>query len=591
MRRLLCAMALLALAACSKDKEVDPPAELTEFTSTLRVQQAWSASIGGDDKPLRLGLGLAVVEGKVFAAGHEGEVAAFDLGSGKALWRTRTKARLSGGTGAGTDLVAVGTADGEVIALNAANGAVLWRVKVNGEVLSAPAIAPEAVVVRTVDGKLHGLAPSDGRQLWDHEETVPRLTLRGTSRPVIANDVALCGFDNGKVVAVNVRDGALVWETAVAPPHGKTELERLVDIDSAARVSGNDVYTVGFQGRVAMLAFDTGQVWWSHDASSYRGLGLDDEAMYISTSEGEVVALRRRSGAEIWRQNALLHRGLSAPAVQESTIAVADFQGYVHWFDKATGTLAARASSGKVRVTNSPVAVGNMVLVVNDEGRITAFRTTPIDAATGTKNRRKAPAAKTPEAGTATGEPSTGSEQGSSPSAPDVSAPPDAGASPSSPDVSPQPDASASPHSPDGDSQPNASASPGSSDVGEQPNAGASPRSPEPNAGTSQSSPDASSQPDAGATPSAPNASPSPDAGVTTNPPATSPPSSPDSSSQPNTPDSNAPPDASTQPDATVPPSMNLPSNSSTIPRSLDDIAAPDEGEGSKAESSTPPPQ
>lgn len=378
MRRALLASALLVLAACSKDKEVDPPAELTDFTSTLRVQRVWDASVGGDDKPLRLGLGLAVEGNRVFAAGHEGEVAAFDLNNGKRLWETKTKASLSGGTAAVGDIVSVGSSNGDVIALDAANGSVLWRTKVNGEVLAAPAISPQAIVVRTVDGKLHGLAPSDGHEMWQHEEQVPRLSLRGTSRPIISNDAVLCGFDNGKVVAVNINDGSLLWETPIAPPHGKTELERLVDIDSAARVSGNDVYTVGFQGRVAMLAFDTGQIWWAHDASSYRGMGLDDEAIYLSSADGEIVALRRRTGTEIWRQNVLLHRGLSAPAVGDTMIAVADFQGYVHWFDKATGTLSARASSGKVRVTNAPVVVGNLFLVINDEGKISAFRTSPL---------------------------------------------------------------------------------------------------------------------------------------------------------------------------------------------------------------------
>jgi hypothetical protein len=199
-----------------------------------------------------------------------------------------------------------------------------------------------------------------------------------------------------------------------------------VDIDSAARVSGNDVYTVGFQGRVAMLAFDTGQIWWSHDASSYRGMGIDDDAMYVSTSDGEVKALRRRSGAEIWSQNVLLHRGLSAPAVQDAYIAVADFQGYVHWFDKASGTLVARESSGKVRVTNAPIAAGNMVLVLNDEGRISAFRTSPLEEKPAAKARGKK-AAPAPEAG-ATPDAAT---------QPETSAPPDAAA----------PDSSASPPS------------------------------------------------------------------------------------------------------------------------------------------------
>ncbi len=376
MRRWTLAVALLALAACSKEKEIDPPAELTEFDATLNVGRLWRAGVDGDGQ-LRLGLGLAVEGERVFAAGHKGDVAAFELASGRTVWRTRTRARLSGGPGIGDGLVAVGSADGEVVALDADDGEIRWRARVTGEVLAAPAISSRAVVVRTVDGKLYGLAPDDGRELWLYEQPVPRLTLRGTSRPVIAGDMAICGFDNGKVVALNVADGALIWETTVAMSRGRTELERLVDIDSAARVVGDDVYVVGFQGRVALLARETGQIWWSQEASSYRGLAADDEMVYVSTASGEVVALDRRTGVERWRQEALHNRGLSAPAVSEQAVIVADFQGYVHWLDKETGALAARSSSGDVRVSNPPVVVEDRVLVINDAGQITAFRHSP----------------------------------------------------------------------------------------------------------------------------------------------------------------------------------------------------------------------
>ncbi len=377
MRRTLCILLIAALAACSKEKEINPPAELTEFESTLNVERVWSAGVGGSEDPLRLGLGLGIEGDRVYAAGSGGEVAAFDLNTGRAIWRARTRVRLSGGTGASSDVVAVGSSEGDVIALNASDGSVRWHVDVNGEVLSAPAVGAEAVVVRTVDGRLRGLSLQDGRELWQLQQAVPRLSLRGTSRPTINDGVAICGFDNGKVLAVNASDGALMWESTVSAPRGRTELERLVDVDSAARVSDNDVYAVTYQGRVAMLQRDTGQVWWSHEASSYRGLGVDDEQVYMSNAAGEVVAMQRRTGTEAWRQNALSNRGISAPAVSDFAVTVADFQGYVHWLDKTTGALAARTSAGGTRVTNPPVAVGNMLLVMNDEGRITAFRATP----------------------------------------------------------------------------------------------------------------------------------------------------------------------------------------------------------------------
>ena len=386
--------ALVALlGACSKDKSIDQPAKLTPLTATLRVQRVWSASV--DDKKavaLRLGLGLSVAGSRVYAAGHRGDIVAIDVPSGRILWRTRTRAPLSGGTAASGELVLAGSSDGQLFALNPADGAIRWKVRLNGEVLAPAAISERLIAVRTVDGKLHALSPADGHELWFQEQQVPRLSLRGTARPVIAGDLVLCGFDNGKVLAANMNDGSVQWEATITPPHGRTELERLADIDSPVRVSGQDVFTVGFQGRVAMLALETGQVWWSHEASSFRGLTLDDDALYVATADGELLALKARTGAEIWRQKALLHRGLSAPATMDNALVTADFQGYVHWLDKASGALAARVSTGKVRISTAPVVLGNMVLVINDRGQISAFRVTPLAARAGRKTVPPTPA-------------------------------------------------------------------------------------------------------------------------------------------------------------------------------------------------------
>ncbi|HET7757071.1 MAG TPA: outer membrane protein assembly factor BamB [Steroidobacteraceae bacterium] len=380
-RPLLIVALIAAIAACSKDKSVDQPAKLTPLAATLRVERVWGASVGDRHQAvLALGLGLSVDGERVYAAGHRGDVTAFELASGRVAWRVRIKAPLSGGTSAGEGMVLIGSSDGRLFALDERSGAQRWSVRLNGEVLAPAAISSRLIALRTVDGKLHGLRPADGHELWVQEQQVPRLSLRGTARPVIAGDVVLCGFDNGKVLAVNGGDGTVQWEANISPAHGRTELERLNDIDTTVRVAGQDVYSVGFQGKVAMLALDTGQVWWAHDASSYRSLALDEDTLYMASADGEVVALRGRTGAELWRQKALLHRGLSALAAMDTVKALvtADFQGYVHWLDKATGALAARASSGRARVSATPVVAGNLVLVINDRGQISAFRVAPL---------------------------------------------------------------------------------------------------------------------------------------------------------------------------------------------------------------------
>ncbi len=371
--RLLSLVVVTTLIACSKEKDVEPPAELVDFRATLDVRRAWSASVGGQREVLRLGLGVAVDGGRVYAAGHGGDVLALELASGRIVWRARTRAPLSGGTGAGGGLVVVGSADGDVIALDAANGEQRWRVRVAGEVLAAPAVAPGALVVRTVDGRVRALSPADGRELWLNEQNVPRLSLRGNAPPVIAGDTVVCGFDNGKVVAFALASGDVLWETAIAPARGRTELERLNDIDAAVRVDGDDVFVVGFQGRAARLSLESGQLWWSRELSSFRGLTFDADRVYVSTVDGDLVALQRRTGIELWRQDALKRRGLSAPAVVDGVLAVADFAGYVHWLDAASGELRARTQAGG-RVSMPPVAVDGAVVFIDDGGRITAFR-------------------------------------------------------------------------------------------------------------------------------------------------------------------------------------------------------------------------
>jgi outer membrane protein assembly factor BamB len=371
--------ALLIAAGCSKDKDVEPPAKLVDFPVKLPVKELWGDKVGGGKKQvlLRLGLGPAVDNGMVFAASHKGELVAVTLETGKRVWLKELKLPLSAGPGAGAGMVVVGTSKGGVLAFDGATGKELWRTRVNSELLSAPAIGEKIVVVRAVDGRLLGLDAGSGKQLWSVEQQVPRLSLRGTATPIIAKDVAISGFDNGKVMAVSLSTGDTVWDATLGSPHGRTELDRLVDVDSAVRVVGEDVFATGFQGRTAMLALDSGQIWWAHDMSSYRGLAVDGDNLFVSQSDGVVVGLRGRDGSEVWRNDQLKRRGLSTPVITSTAVAVADYQGYLHWLDRDTGKLVARVRVSKDRISNSPVAVDDTVVVLTDGGALAAYRATP----------------------------------------------------------------------------------------------------------------------------------------------------------------------------------------------------------------------
>jgi outer membrane protein assembly factor BamB len=372
--------ALLVAAGCSKDKDIEPPATLVDFPQTLPVKRLWDDGVGGGKKQtkLRLGLGPAIDNGVVFAANHKGEILAVSLETGRDVWVKKLKVPISAGPEAAFGVVVAGTSKGAVIALDGATGRQLWRSQINSELLSSPAISEKVVVMRSVDGRLHGLDTHTGKLLWSVEQQVPRLSLRGTAIPIVAKEIAISGFDNGKVMAVSLTTGDTIWDTALASPHGRTELDRLVDIDSAVRVVGDNVFAAGFQGRTAMLALDSGQLWWSHDMSSYRGLSVDEDNLYVTESDGTVVAMRQRDGAEVWRNDKLKRRGLSTPVVTSTAIAVADFQGYLHWLDKNTGALVARERiAKKQRVSNPPVSAGDTVVVLTDAGTLAAYRATP----------------------------------------------------------------------------------------------------------------------------------------------------------------------------------------------------------------------
>jgi outer membrane protein assembly factor BamB len=374
LRRTLVAVAALgALAACTKDKNVQPPSELVEINPTLAVQKLWSTSVGDGEEKLRLALGIAVDGDTVYAAARDGKVTALEAGTGKVRWKAETEDDLSAGPSAGGGLVVVGSTSGKLVAFEGATGKQRWSSDVKGEVLAAPLVTADRVVVRLVDGRLRALDPANGQEVWMAEDVVPRLSLRGTSPPVRAGDAVLCGFDTGRVMSVALSNGDILWQAQLNTPRGRTELERLADVDAAVAVAGEEVYAVGYQGRVAMIALDTGQLWWTREMSSYRGVAIDDDQLYVATSDGGVVAMRRRDGSTVWQQGGLMRRTLSAPALHLGAVVVGDYDGYLHWMDRSNGRFVARERPGRTRISAPPVVVGDRLFAMDDSGKVVAY--------------------------------------------------------------------------------------------------------------------------------------------------------------------------------------------------------------------------
>jgi outer membrane protein assembly factor BamB len=362
-----------ALGCSSKKEKAEPPAKLVEFKATLDVRRAWSQKVGGGSERLRLGLRPATDGARIFAGSVDGHVKAFDAVTGKVVWQIKTGLPLAGGPGYGDGALALGTSDGDLLLLDAESGMERWREAVGSEVLAAPAIGSGVVVVRSVDGRLRGFSTRDGSTIWTVEQNLPALTLRGNSAPRVAGNVVVAGFNNGRVGAYEIATGDAAWEVAVANPTGRSELERLVDVSAGLQVVATEAYVVGYHGRVVGIDIGTGVVLWQQDMSSFAGLSADFTTVYVSTDVDSVVALDRRAGAQVWRQDGLRLRDVTAPSRFANTIAVGDFEGYLHFLDTGDGHFVAREHAARGRISSAPLVVGENVIVQGDDGTLAAY--------------------------------------------------------------------------------------------------------------------------------------------------------------------------------------------------------------------------
>tara|TARA_R110001583_G_scaffold177418_2_gene332626 strand:- start:125663 stop:126829 length:1167 start_codon:yes stop_codon:yes gene_type:complete len=351
-----------------------PPAELTEFTHEFEPKIAWSTDTGGSDDNYN-SLDAWLQGEAVVAIDSEGEVNSYNAQSGKRQWRVSLKVPVATGVGGGDGLILVGTKEGQVIALDENNGDLLWKAKLSSEVLAPPKATQGVVVASTSDGRMTGLSTTSGQVLWNYQRAVPLLSLRGASAPVLVDDKVIAGYANGKLVALSIIDGKVMWEKSVAVPRGRTELDRLVDIDSDPVVINNTVYVVAYHGRVAALSLDDGSILWARDMSSRSGLDVAvNEAVYVSDDEGNVWALQDGSGDSLWRQTRLLRRKLTAPVVVGDNVIVGDLEGYVHWISRQDGRFTARVKVADSAIRSKPVVSDNLVFVTAADGTLTAFR-------------------------------------------------------------------------------------------------------------------------------------------------------------------------------------------------------------------------
>jgi len=369
-------IASLFLLSCGGDKDnSEPPAPLTKIEQALRVIVDWKTNTGAGIETASYNMRPLLVQDQIFSVDTRGLVKSIDTKSGRVNWSTETGIAAITGLAGTAAVIIASSRDGDLNAYDILEDdlELRWSTRLKGEIRALPLIAGEQVFVRTVDGQLFALSLNDGSVQWIVSRRVPALSLTGNSQPVVRGDLVIAGFDDGKISAFSRADGQTVWETTVSRPTGRTEIERLVDLDGQFILRDGIIYISSYQGRLAAIQAIDGNLLWSRKFSSYQSIVADQDALYLSSDNSHIWSIDRRTGSAFWKQEVLHARKITAPLLIDNKLVVADLEGYVHWLDKSDGALRGRVRPTSSRHIAQPLVWDNRIMVIDSEGILSSL--------------------------------------------------------------------------------------------------------------------------------------------------------------------------------------------------------------------------
>ena len=368
-------IASLLLLSCGDKDNSEPPAPLTKIEQALRVIVDWKTNTGAGIDTASYNMRPLLVQDQIFSVDTRGLVKSIDTESGRVNWSTETGIAAITGLAGTAAVIIASSRDGDLNAYDIlVDGLELrWSTRLKGEIRALPLIAGEQVFVRTVDGHLSALSLNDGSVQWIVSRRVPALSLTGNSQPVVRGDLVIAGFDDGKISAFSRADGQTVWETTVSRPTGRTEIERMVDLDGQFILRDGIIYISSYQGRLAAIQAIDGNLLWSRKFSSYQSIVADQDALYLSSDNSHIWSIDRRTGSAFWKQEALHARKITAPLLIDDKLVVADLEGYVHWLDKSDGALRGRVRPTSSRHIAQPLVWDNRIMVIDSEGILSSL--------------------------------------------------------------------------------------------------------------------------------------------------------------------------------------------------------------------------
>jgi len=343
----------VALLGCSSNKikvEQVKPNPLPKLVQAKALVPVFSQSVSATSKEDPLRLRLDVDNGVIFALDPKGEVTAYQ--GKQRLWQQKvSKQGLSSGVEAAEGTVIVGNKKGQLFALDQATGEQKWTAQLSGAILSASLIQAGRVVTLSNDGTVYAHDLATGQQVWTYNLPDVQFSLRGTASPIALDPrTVLIASSNAYVYALDILTGVPRMQRRVAVSDGRSDVQRLNDIDGDPVVAGQFLVTTSFQGQVTVTDLASQQVLWSENASSIQRPEVSNNTVYVTQADGKITAYALTTGEQLWQNDSLLNRQLSNPVVLGQDLVVGDLEGVLHLIDPNSGQLIGRSkTSGEVR--------------------------------------------------------------------------------------------------------------------------------------------------------------------------------------------------------------------------------------------------
>ena len=374
-RTLIAAIISLLIVSCSNRDNSEPPAPLTDIEAPISLEVDWTTNTGAGIDTASYNMRPLLVQDQFFSVDTEGLIKSISAENGKVNWKFKTELASITGLAGNSKILVASSRDGDLNAYNLLDLKLeqRWVVRLKGEIRATPVIDGEQIFVRTSDGKLSAISLLDGSIQWTVSRRVPALSLTGNSQPIVQGDLVYSGFDDGKIVAFNRTDGTTVWEVTVSLPSGRTEIERMVDLDGQFILRDGVIYISSYQGSLLAIQALDGNVLWSRKFSSFQSIEVDEEALYLSSDNSHLWSIDRRTGSAFWMQDILHARKITAPILVDNRLVVADLEGYVHWFDKSDGALTGRIRPTRTRHLAQPQVWQKKVVVIDSDGKLSSI--------------------------------------------------------------------------------------------------------------------------------------------------------------------------------------------------------------------------